>query len=167
MKLHKIYILIVIVLLVSCTNENYTLEERLVNELNNADIYYEEIVHYEIKDNFIFVFYTITNSIFYEVFDLSSSNIEHISGGGSLDEDESGGIVVSEKSDEFQYYFSYFISNNPKVEQVEVHGELAKNVKSKGVSLWIIFSDQNLAEDDYIAYDHQGNQVNLIQRDSQ
>ncbi|WP_139367495.1 hypothetical protein [Bacillus alkalicellulosilyticus] len=134
-----------------------------MNGLNNSDIYYDEIVHFEIKDNFVFVFYTVANRLFYDVFDLSLSNMEHIGGGGSLDED--GGISVSGKSDRIPYYFSYFISNNPEVEQVEVHGNLAKNVKSKGVSLWIIFSDQNLEEADYIAYDQQGNQVNLIQRD--
>lgn len=165
MKLQNIFFLIVVIvlLMVSCSNEEFTLEERLVNGINNSDIYYDEIVHYEIKDNFVFVFYTVANSIFYDVFDLSSSKLEHIGGGGSLNED--GGISVSGKSDKIPYYFSYFISNNPEVEQVEVHGKSAKNVKSKGVSLWIIFSDQNLEEADYIAYDHQGKQVNLIQRD--
>jgi hypothetical protein len=149
--------------MVSCSNEEFTLEERLVNGLNNSEIFYDDILHYEIKDNFVFVFYTVANSIFYDVFDLSSSNIEHIDGGGSLDED--GGILVSEKSDKIPYYFSYFISNNPKVELVEVHGKPAKNVKSKGASLWIIFSDQKLEEENYIAYDHQGNQVSLKQPD--
>lgn len=45
--------------MVSCSNEEFTFEERLVNGLSNSDIYYDEVVHYEIKDNFVFVFYTV------------------------------------------------------------------------------------------------------------
>jgi hypothetical protein len=163
-KLPKICFLIAFVLLMaSCSNENLTLEERLVNGLDNSDIYYDEIVHYEIKDNFVFVFYTVANIVFYVVLDLTTSNIENIGGGGELDME--GGILVAEKSIKIPYHFSYFISNNPKVKRVEVQGEPAKNVKSKGVSLWIIFSGQPLEDEDYIAYDNQGNQINLIQRD--
>ena len=162
LKLLKIGILtVVVMMMVSCSNEQLSLEERLVDELNSSDIYYDEIIHYELKDDFVFVFYTVANNLFDVYLDLTSSNLEIIGGGGSLDEQ---GILITE-TDNLPYYFSYLISNNPEVERVEVYGKPAKNINSKGVSFWIIFSEQPMEEEDYTAYDHQGNQVELIKKD--
>jgi hypothetical protein len=151
-------------IMASCSNlnEKFTYEEELINALDNSGInYYEEIIHYEIKDNFIIGFYTADNSIFHTIYDLSSDTIENIGRGGSIDKD--GGIAIFEKNQHMPSHLSYFNSNNPVVEKVEVRGEPAKKINYQDLSFWIIFSDEPIAEEDLIAYDDQGNQVTLIQ----
>ncbi|MFC4411436.1 hypothetical protein ACFOZY_13490 [Chungangia koreensis] len=163
-KLKVGFLIAFIMMMASCsnTNEKFTFEEELLNALDNSGInYYEEIIHYEIKDNFIIGFYTADHSIFHTIYDLSSGTIKNIGRGGSVD--QNGGIAIFEKHEHMPSNLSYFSSNNPDVEKVEVRGELAKKINYQDLSFWIIFSDEPIAEEDLIAYDDQGNQVNLIQ----
>ncbi|MBU7592785.1 hypothetical protein [Metabacillus halosaccharovorans] len=168
MNLYKIcFYLIIGSILVSCSNKEIAseinLEEKIKVELNNSNIYYDDVIHYEVKDNFVIAFYTVTNQLFHSVFDISTGNPVFITGGGSLGQD--GGIMTSGKNEDFPYYFSYLISNNPDVKLVEVNGMAAKNIVSNNFSFWVAFNKQLITEENYTAYDNKGNEVKLIIRE--
>ncbi|WP_096200155.1 hypothetical protein [Bacillus sp. FJAT-45350] len=150
---------IMILFLLGCSEKHISFEERIQQKIQNASS--ESIIHYEVKDNYVYVFYTDHEMLRYQAFKLSGSTVEWVDGSGGSDI-INGGFSASNNYD-LPFSFSYFTSNNPDVENVLVHGQQAKYIRiNDTISFWVAFTETPFERGDFVALSNEGEEVDLV-----
>ncbi|WP_332698645.1 hypothetical protein [Halalkalibacter lacteus] len=112
----SVFLSIMLFFLMGCSDKQISFEERIEQQIQNASS--ESIIHYEVKGNYVYVFYTDHEMLRYQAFKLSGRSIDWVDGSGGSDI-KKGGFSASNNPD-IPFSFSYFTSNNPDVKDVLV-----------------------------------------------
>ncbi|MFV8830100.1 hypothetical protein [Alkalihalobacterium sp. APHAB7] len=157
----KVSVLISIMLffLMGCSEKQISFEERIEHQIQHASS--ESIIHYEVKGNYVYAFYTDHEMLRYQAFKLSGKSIDWVDGSGGSDI-KKGGFSASNNHD-IPFSFSYFTSNNPDVKDVLVHGQEAKYIRvNDTISFWIAFTETTFERGDFVALSYEGDEVDLV-----
>lgn len=109
-----------IFLLSSCdrSHENITIEEQLLNEMKDTNIEVEEIIHLEVVNDGILVFYTKDNNLHDGFIKLKGAKWEWLSGGGSLPLQTDDGLNWTFTNFD-DFFVRYGVITNNKIKQIK------------------------------------------------
>lgn len=129
-------------ILIGCTERTPTLSEKIQEELRRAKISYTEVIHTEMVNNGLLVFFSNPERyVIAGYLEYSSNGWKWVTSVGGVSLDKGGHLLQANTG--MPFYVDWGILVEPTVANVTVKGNQAKLITTvSGVRLWIHYPEQ-------------------------
>ncbi|GIO92128.1 MULTISPECIES: hypothetical protein [Paenibacillus] len=143
---------LLISILSGCTKapDSPALENQLKSVLEKASISFDKILHYEVVDNGIVVFYTHDDSLNESYIEYNSGKwkLVNSSGSASLVDKDIPISYVWDYSETVPFRIVYGSINQGDIEQIKVNGEVTNKITlSDGLTFWYLILEEPYSAD--------------------